>query len=372
MVRVAVNEEAVSKTLIDLSAMVGVDGVPLHYQLFPKLWLDIYNSKNIAETTLQSSIRLLTESSAFLEYVDAVLLDERSSLNNQYVYQFLQVFFPKVSEQVINHQVASHIQSFVIVLESVLPRLDLTTPTTLKNTIGDLRALLLVLAAPSDIQVGGLGLSLALLRERIGVALHDTTDDKFKAKDGDKTKDVPGPSKDEPIELKDDQKPGSSSKKSRSCDKLSDLLVTLSTTVNALMGLLVKRKKTADGGGTTASGGGTTAAGGGTTAAGGIEPTADTTETDSTAKLEASAAADPETAMDTESLEAAKTPLTAACSETDAVISEMAVDAETMAESNSPAESKTADKSDESESSEYAASNSQKADESEEKSTKDS
>jgi len=365
MVRVAVNEEAVSKTLIDLSAMVGVDGVPLHYQLFPKLWLDIYNSKNIAETTLQSSIRLLTESSAFLEYVDAVLLDERSSLNNQYVYQFLQVFFPKVSEQVINHQVASHIQSFVIVLESVLPRLDLTTPTTLKNTIGDLRALLLVLAAPSDIQVGGLGLSLALLRERIGVALHDTTDDKVKVKDGDKIKDVAGPSKDEPIELKDDQKPGSSSKKSRSCDKLSDLLVTLSTSVNALMGLLVKRKKTADGGGTTA-------AGGGTTAAGGIEPTADTTETDSTAKLEASAAADPETAMDTERPEAAKTPLTAACSETDAAISEMAVDAETMAESNSPAESKTADKSDKSQSSENAASNSKRADESEEKSTKDS
>ena len=61
--------------------------------------------------------------------------------------------------------------------------------------------------------MGGLGLSLALLRERIGVALHDTTDDKVKAKDGDKTKDVAGPSKDEPIELKDDQKPGSSSKK---------------------------------------------------------------------------------------------------------------------------------------------------------------
>jgi hypothetical protein len=29
----------------DLSAVVGLDGVPLHYQLFPKLWLDIYNSK---------------------------------------------------------------------------------------------------------------------------------------------------------------------------------------------------------------------------------------------------------------------------------------------------------------------------------------
>lgn len=31
--------------LIDLSAIVGLDGVPLHFQLFPKLWLDIYSSR---------------------------------------------------------------------------------------------------------------------------------------------------------------------------------------------------------------------------------------------------------------------------------------------------------------------------------------
>ena len=45
MVRVAVNEDAIIKMLIDLSAMVGLDGVPLHFQLFPKLWLDIYSSR---------------------------------------------------------------------------------------------------------------------------------------------------------------------------------------------------------------------------------------------------------------------------------------------------------------------------------------
>ena len=109
--------------------MVGVDGVPLHFQLFPKLWLDIYNSKNIEEKViptdfcdcverlyqltaelvyaprvrhcycnysaicvqnynysfggfllqvLTGSINLLLDSSALLEYVDAVLLDEES------------------------------------------------------------------------------------------------------------------------------------------------------------------------------------------------------------------------------------------------------------------------------------------------------
>ena len=46
MVRVAVNEDAIIKMLIDLSAMVGLDGVPLHFQLFPKLWLDIYSSRS--------------------------------------------------------------------------------------------------------------------------------------------------------------------------------------------------------------------------------------------------------------------------------------------------------------------------------------
>ena len=47
MVRLAVNEEILSKPLVDLSAMVGLDGVPLHFQLFPKLWLDIFNTKQI-------------------------------------------------------------------------------------------------------------------------------------------------------------------------------------------------------------------------------------------------------------------------------------------------------------------------------------
>ena len=100
MVRLAVNENSMAKMLIDLSAMVGLDGVPLHFQLFPKLWLDIYSSRNIETSTLNSAITLLVDSHGFLEYVDAVLLDERSSLNNQYVFQFLYIFFPKVSDQV--------------------------------------------------------------------------------------------------------------------------------------------------------------------------------------------------------------------------------------------------------------------------------
>ena len=39
--------------------------------------------RNIERSTLTASIALLVDSHGFLEYVDAVLLDERSSLNNQ-------------------------------------------------------------------------------------------------------------------------------------------------------------------------------------------------------------------------------------------------------------------------------------------------
>merc|ERR1711963_544489 len=91
MVRVAVNEDAINKMLIDLSAIVGLDGVPLHFQLFPKLWLDIFNTKQID----RKIVMMLVTSHGFLEYVDAVLLDERASLNNAHVFNFLLNFFPK-------------------------------------------------------------------------------------------------------------------------------------------------------------------------------------------------------------------------------------------------------------------------------------
>lgn len=39
---------------------------------------------------------MLTSSNYFVDYIDAVLLDERSSLTVDVIYQFLTTFFPKV------------------------------------------------------------------------------------------------------------------------------------------------------------------------------------------------------------------------------------------------------------------------------------
>ena len=55
-----VPQDAINKMLIDLSAIVGLDGVPLHFQLFPKLWLDIYSSRCDNRHVLMKSFFLKT------------------------------------------------------------------------------------------------------------------------------------------------------------------------------------------------------------------------------------------------------------------------------------------------------------------------
>lgn len=45
MFRLAVNNESVQEVLINLSAVVGFEAVPLHSTYFPKLWLDILKAQ---------------------------------------------------------------------------------------------------------------------------------------------------------------------------------------------------------------------------------------------------------------------------------------------------------------------------------------
>lgn len=44
MCRLAINHNCMSEALIQLSAIVGFEGVPLHLTYFPKLWLEIYTA----------------------------------------------------------------------------------------------------------------------------------------------------------------------------------------------------------------------------------------------------------------------------------------------------------------------------------------
>ncbi|ESO90145.1 hypothetical protein LOTGIDRAFT_164456 [Lottia gigantea] len=92
MCRVAVNQQNMSEALINLSAMVACEGVPLQLPFFAMLWYEIYQSEQVD----RNYIKILCSSNAFIDYVDAVLLDERRSLNNQIIYPFFCNFFPKV------------------------------------------------------------------------------------------------------------------------------------------------------------------------------------------------------------------------------------------------------------------------------------
>jgi len=92
IVRVAVNQQSVNEQIVNLSAMVAYEGVPLHTPYFAKLWYEIYQS----ECVDKKCIGLLCNSNYIVDYVDAVLLDERLSLNVPHIYQFFCNYFPKV------------------------------------------------------------------------------------------------------------------------------------------------------------------------------------------------------------------------------------------------------------------------------------
>ena len=94
MVRVSVNNQNLTESLINLSAAVAYEGVPLHLPYFAKLWYEIYQSEHVDK----SYVGMLCSSHFFIDYMDAVLLDERQALNNHHIYQFFCNYFPKVRE----------------------------------------------------------------------------------------------------------------------------------------------------------------------------------------------------------------------------------------------------------------------------------
>merc|ERR1719273_1940243 len=174
MVRLAVNEEILTKPLVDLSAMVGLDGVPLHLQLFPKLWLDIFNTKQID----RKIVMMLVTSHGFLEYVDAVLLDERASLNNAHVFNFLLNFFPKVCDQVLTDQVQGIISHLISNFIDSAGSFNLSSLTALKQLNGDLRALILVSSTRGELLTQALMEALKTLKKRVELQQPKENDEK--------------------------------------------------------------------------------------------------------------------------------------------------------------------------------------------------
>ncbi|KAI0239771.1 Ubiquitin carboxyl-terminal hydrolase 34 [Lamellibrachia satsuma] len=154
LVRVAVNQQSVSKQVVNLSAMVAYEGVPLHAPYFAKLWYEIYQSEQVDK----DCVTMLCNCSSFIDYVDAVLLDERQSLNNQHIYQFFCNYFPKVYQQVLNEQCQSLMESLVSSIAADRTAMENVTSNGDVNKLmyrvnGDLRALLLIFSVQQPQQL---------------------------------------------------------------------------------------------------------------------------------------------------------------------------------------------------------------------------
>ncbi|CAG9789149.1 unnamed protein product [Diatraea saccharalis] len=90
--RVARTQRCMSEQLVLLSALCALEAVPLKFNYFAAFWRDVAASP--ADAKLEE---MLLECSVVSEYMDAVLLDERESLEDPAIYQFMQHYYPKVS-----------------------------------------------------------------------------------------------------------------------------------------------------------------------------------------------------------------------------------------------------------------------------------
>lgn len=123
-----------------------IAGVPLHLALFPRLWLDVHAATHIDRKYIAS----LLCSSYTVDYVDAVLLDERSSLGVPAIHAFLKTFFPKLANHVLTEQTCLLIDNLVSSLTTMVEAVDVEASA--HRLTGDLRALALVYSSSTRLK----------------------------------------------------------------------------------------------------------------------------------------------------------------------------------------------------------------------------
>lgn len=112
---------------------------------------------------------MLTSSNYFVDYIDAVLLDERSALTVDVIYEFLVAFFPKVSAHVLSEQTLTMIDNTVVTLSEQISSLDISRVA--KRMSGDLRALILVYSSPEAVPPPLLRTTLKQLQTKVNAEI---------------------------------------------------------------------------------------------------------------------------------------------------------------------------------------------------------
>jgi len=119
MCRTAVNNDCLTEPLVALNAMIGYESIPLHHTYFPKFWLDIHsmNGPNLPH------LRLLSKNNYFVDYLESTLIEERLSLNNDIIYDFVRMFFPEMAASVLSHHTFELLESVIFNLPNDLEKL---------------------------------------------------------------------------------------------------------------------------------------------------------------------------------------------------------------------------------------------------------
>ncbi|CAB3248888.1 unnamed protein product [Arctia plantaginis] len=89
--RVARSQRCMSDQLVLLSALCALEALPLRFNYFAAFWMEVALSP--ADSKLEE---MLLECSVAAEYVDAILFDDRESLEDPVIYQFMQHYYPKL------------------------------------------------------------------------------------------------------------------------------------------------------------------------------------------------------------------------------------------------------------------------------------
>ncbi|KAI5706705.1 hypothetical protein M8J75_010579 [Diaphorina citri] len=115
--RLAAQQDCLSEPLITLSAILGFEAAPLHFTFFPEFWLEIAGDEELAKKYTST----LVTCPYFIDYAEAVIIDERILLNNQVIYDFLVQFFPKVvtSSSVLTEQTCQIMECLVSTLADI-------------------------------------------------------------------------------------------------------------------------------------------------------------------------------------------------------------------------------------------------------------
>ncbi|XP_055527268.1 ubiquitin carboxyl-terminal hydrolase puf-like [Wyeomyia smithii] len=127
MFRVAVTSSQFTEALVHLSLLTGIEAVVLHFNVFAKFWVGIYNNK----TTNRYS-ELLIKNPLLVDYIDDILRDERLSLNDPVIANFIEIYYPKIKSRLVVPRL----------LESICQLLP--DKSNLEDICGDLQAIRII------------------------------------------------------------------------------------------------------------------------------------------------------------------------------------------------------------------------------------